>query len=156
MASPHTAGIVALMLEACPTLSPEQIKLILSKTSTRDALTGTDSNNNYGYGRINAFQAVKAALSIQNANSQTPGKIAKLLLFPVPAQNKLVFSNTDLKNKSARLLFFDISGRRVCSNDLNFNSSGECEMSISHLSAGIYSFRMESDGNWIKGKIAVE
>ncbi|NDK54607.1 S8/S53 family peptidase [Pontibacter fetidus] len=55
MATPHTAGIVALLLEANPSLSPAQVKSILQKTAT--------NMPNYepwevGAGYVNAYAAV--------------------------------------------------------------------------------------------------
>jgi subtilisin family serine protease len=66
MAAPHAAGIVALMLEANPNLNLNEVRQILRATAIRDDLTGNDSNNNFGFGRINAFDAVKMALNMNN------------------------------------------------------------------------------------------
>ena len=55
MATPHTAGIVALMLEADRTLSPAQVKDILQKTATN--MPHYESWEN-GAGYVNAYAAV--------------------------------------------------------------------------------------------------
>ena len=55
MATPHTAGIVALMLEADKTLSPAQVKDILQKTATN--MPHYESWEN-GAGYVNAYAAV--------------------------------------------------------------------------------------------------
>jgi len=60
MASPHVNGTVALMLEACPDLEVEQIKQILYDTAVDLGTAGND--NAYGYGMIDAYEAVLAAL----------------------------------------------------------------------------------------------
>ncbi|MCK4343156.1 MAG: S8 family serine peptidase [Phycisphaerae bacterium] len=59
MASPHVNGVVALMREACPDLLPVDIKQILYDTAVDLGTTGND--NDYGYGMIDAFEAVLAA-----------------------------------------------------------------------------------------------
>ncbi|MDD3474370.1 MAG: S8 family serine peptidase [Candidatus Dojkabacteria bacterium] len=56
MATPHVSGMVALMLKANPTLSPNDVKTILSTTSIDLGQTGRDVF--YGYGRIDAVNAV--------------------------------------------------------------------------------------------------
>lgn len=55
MATPHTAGIVALMLEANPSLSPAQVKAILQKTATNMPNRETWE---VGSGYVNAYAAV--------------------------------------------------------------------------------------------------
>lgn len=60
MATPVTTGVIALMLEVNPDLSPGTIKRLLRRTVTNDAATGTSISYKTGYGKINALQAVKA------------------------------------------------------------------------------------------------
>ncbi|KAG1699880.1 hypothetical protein DVH05_012319 [Phytophthora capsici] len=71
MAAPHLAGTIALTLSARPGLCFDAVKAILSGStakslpSTSRACGGTSSstypNNQYGYGRLNALNAVNAA-----------------------------------------------------------------------------------------------
>lgn len=56
MATPHVAGIVALMLEADPTLSPDDIKSILQGTATN--MPGYESWE-VGAGYVNAYAALE-------------------------------------------------------------------------------------------------
>lgn len=55
MATPFTAGVVALMLDADPTLTPDEIKQILMSTATR--MPGYEDYE-VGAGYINAYAAV--------------------------------------------------------------------------------------------------
>ena len=57
MATPHVAGVVALMLGANPTLEAEDIKAIIKNNSHRMSDV-TFPNNDYGWGRVDAFTAV--------------------------------------------------------------------------------------------------
>lgn len=63
-ATPQAAGIMALMLEAKPTLAPEDVKEILRYTAERRGpatLPELDPfwNRDFGWGMINAYEAVK-------------------------------------------------------------------------------------------------
>jgi serine protease AprX len=61
MATPHIAGIVALLLEANPALSPAQVKDILTSTASR--MPGYDEWE-VGAGFVNAFAAVDKARNL--------------------------------------------------------------------------------------------
>ncbi|QDA59451.1 S8/S53 family peptidase [Hymenobacter jejuensis] len=58
MATPHVAGVVALILEAKPSLSPSQVKDIIQKTATN--MPGHETWE-VGSGYINAYAAVDKA-----------------------------------------------------------------------------------------------
>ncbi|MGG3469384.1 S8 family serine peptidase [Neobacillus pocheonensis] len=59
MATPHVAGIVALLLEAKPTLTPDEIKKVLQDTSTN--MPGYETWE-VGSGYVNAYAALDAVL----------------------------------------------------------------------------------------------
>lgn len=60
MATPHVAGIVALLLEADPNLSPSEVKGILQQTATN--MPGHESWE-VGAGYVNAYSAVDMAFN---------------------------------------------------------------------------------------------
>lgn len=59
MATPHAAGVVALIWAANPALTAASVEDILKKNCDDKGAAGFDST--YGYGRINADRAVRAA-----------------------------------------------------------------------------------------------
>ncbi|UCH88743.1 MAG: S8 family serine peptidase [Thermoplasmata archaeon] len=66
MAAPHVAGLAALLLEANPTLSPEEIKTIIRETATQkgqpyNSAISDKYNKDYGWGIADGYEAVKRA-----------------------------------------------------------------------------------------------
>jgi len=58
MATPHVAGVCALLLDADPSLTPAELKQILEDTALDLGDPGKD--NNYGSGRVDALAAVES------------------------------------------------------------------------------------------------
>lgn len=65
MAGPHTAALAALLLQANHSLTVSELEEIIKSTATprTDAAYPTTPNNGYGYGIINALDAVSSVLS---------------------------------------------------------------------------------------------
>lgn len=61
MAGPHVVGLVALLLEANPALTNNDLVNIIESTAV--PLGSPIPNNTFGWGRIDAYDAVQAALS---------------------------------------------------------------------------------------------
>ncbi len=70
MASPHVNGVVALMREANPDIAVEQIKQIIFDTAVDLGPAGED--NDYGWGMIDAVEAVTAALATASLTFNLP------------------------------------------------------------------------------------
>ncbi len=64
MAAPHVAGVAALMLEANPDLGVEELEDLLRNTAIprTDGEYESSPNQGYGYGFVDAYMAVQAAL----------------------------------------------------------------------------------------------
>ncbi len=72
MSSPAVAGIVATWLQACPTLTPEQIVEVIQRTARTDSFTGdipAEGSNDWGYGKIDAYAGLKECLSLSSVDA---------------------------------------------------------------------------------------
>ncbi len=61
MSCPHAAGVVALLLEANPKLTPARVQAILKSTARDMGTKGFDTT--WGWGLVDAFSAIKAAVA---------------------------------------------------------------------------------------------
>ncbi len=59
-ANPIMTGIIALMLEANPSLDAAQVKRILQDTARADNFTGPTPNVRWGHGKVDAYAALSA------------------------------------------------------------------------------------------------
>lgn len=64
MATPMVAGIIALWLEADPTLTRERILNVFAQTANHYDASLTYPNNHYGYGEIDAYKGLLYILNI--------------------------------------------------------------------------------------------
>lgn len=64
MACPHVAGAAGILLQKNPTLDFTQIYNLLLDNIDRPSQGGTYPNNNYGWGRLNVWKALRATAAI--------------------------------------------------------------------------------------------
>lgn len=90
--APAVAGVAALMLQINPELTYRDVMHILADTATKNNPadagwktngSGRRFNHDYGFGRVNAFDAVTSAASWQNVPPQVPA-IETLTSISVP------------------------------------------------------------------------
>ncbi len=112
MSSPVVAGVVGLMLQLDPTLSPAQVKAIIKETAIRDSYTGNipaTGSNTWGFGRINAYAAIKkmaALTSITPVNSNTP----ECFLYPNPGTGSFTLAYQSARPEKLLVQVYNLSG----------------------------------------------
>ena len=116
MSSPAVAGIVALLLEANPTLSPADVRDILEVTARQDQATGplsAEGDVEWGHGKVNAHQAVLAALNwvswVGHPTLPDNPTGEDLMAQPNPAQERVLVSGNLSAQSTYRLV--DTRGR---------------------------------------------
>ena len=75
MASPHVAGVAALMKALHPTMTPAEFDLALVAGDLTDDLGATGRDDQYGHGLINAQKAIIAAQLMANGQGSDPGPV---------------------------------------------------------------------------------
>ncbi|MBL7812579.1 MAG: S8 family peptidase [Bacteroidetes bacterium] len=152
MAAPHVAGVVALVLQAAPKLNPEQVRLVLGLTATRDALTTADSNIHYGRGRVNAFEAVKLAVQLNKLQVQQPSKDASWV-YPNPASGDLYIHTGT--SQSGELALINPQGREVSRLPFAADATGMAKISVRNMAPGVYFYRLSNTQTISNGSIVI-
>jgi len=76
MASPHVAGVIALMKSAYPALSASDVDQLLQSCAITSKATSCNRDNQLGYGQIDAYRAVSEALKLANGGTLPPRPVA--------------------------------------------------------------------------------
>lgn len=149
VAAPIVAGIVAMLLQVDSSLTPEKVRQLLQQTAINDTATGpigTNYNNRYGAGKVNALGAAAKLLGVSTVNKnivEDPGKpsfaIAKL-----PGNRLRLFSRSKTPVSGIVLEAYAISGRCVAKHAVAKN--GVMAGSFGTLSKGYYLVRAVQKG----------
>lgn len=135
MASPMVAGIVALMLEANPNLTPDEVTNIITETAIIDQFTGNDINNLWGWGKIDAWQAVNAIDDISAAHDLDDFS-SEIQVFPNPAFDQVQISFLGREAKVIRVM--DVSGKEVYRNYFKNGVADHWQMPVKGFQQGMY------------------
>ena len=134
MSAPVVSGVIALWLEADPTLTPARIKEIFAKTADHPEADLTYPNTRYGYGAIDAYKGLLEVLSI----------VAHIDDFPThqPQQALITLSGKTLVLEGvseAAVKIYTVSGTLV-----HDAATTDGTVNLSSLPAGIYAVRIDT------------
>lgn len=93
MASPVVAGVVALYFEKCSNATMAEVKNAILSTSKQDTFTGAVPNFAFGYGKVNAFDALTTSnFKLGNDNNVCEGDSVEI---SAPSFNSYLWSTGD-------------------------------------------------------------
>ena len=150
MSCPFVSGVVALMLQANPNLTPAEVKEIITSTATQDYDTRLSGETRFGYGKINALEAVKKALE-KNGTQDFRTDQARYEVFPNPSSGQLHVSCTS-DGGSANAELFDLSGRLLLRQTLH---TGTQQLHTGRLAQGLYLLKISDGKSHSIHKIAI-
>jgi minor extracellular serine protease Vpr len=149
MSSPHVTGVVALMLEANPWLTPAQIKQIIKETARQDDRTGVippEGSTRWGWGKVNALMAVYEAANFQNIEIKEPKE--PLMIYPNPVYSKACFSGTFTSDVKVHVYNLNGSLTEV----LNIQQGEDKCFSTEHYAVGTYLVFVYDGKEWNSAK----
>lgn len=161
MATPHLAGVAALILSANPNLTVAEMDQIIEETSLDLGSSGKD--NTFGAGRVDAYQAVLAALAmVGNAEEQSaqvnPAVIGISAVSPNPVATYASFSVNAVVSGQADIAVYDVAGRRAANIQTGELTAGPNAFSWQipdTMGSGIYFVRASMNGQTVSSRMTV-
>lgn len=148
MSGPMVTGIVSLILEARPDITPDQVKEVLQTTAYQDTYTGVlsgGSHNRWGWGKADAYNAIQASFAVEVEEIQNN---SDYLIYPNPAKDILTIKNAD--GKTFEYEIFTLDGRSMES-----SSTLHDQIQLPILPSGIYLLRLTENNQVSVFKIKI-
>jgi subtilisin family serine protease len=140
MSSPATAGVVALMLEANPTLTAGDVRDLLEQTAREDNDTGalpSEGDWVWGHGKVTASQAVFAAANMASLVQEFGSSGGQTSLRCAPNPVEQFFWVTGERPQHVKWTLLDLHGH-TCRKG---NGSTPFVVDMDALTSGVYFFR---------------
>lgn len=149
MSGPMVTGIVALILDANPYLSPVQIKDIIKQTARTDNFTGVipvGGSTRWGAGKINAYAAVLMALDFLGTEEIKQDNFS---VYPNPSCD-VINLNFDQEITAKTVKIYDLNGKAT---EVQITDK---QINVSNLSTGTYVLKIELKGRVYQQKFVKE
>lgn len=143
-ASPHVAGVAALMKAVAPTLTPAQFDNLLASGSLTDDIGGAGRDDLYGHGLINAHKAVLAAQTLAGGTTSPPilsATPARLDFGAVELQKTVSIVNVGGGSLTVSALNENAPWLSVVATAVDGSGQGDYRVSVNRngLTQGVYS-----------------
>jgi subtilisin family serine protease len=149
MSSPVVSGVVALILDANPYLSVEQVKTILKETARQDTKTGVipaAGSLRWGAGKVDAYQAIKLALN--TIDVENVGK-EQFVVYPNPSSGLVNIQGSSETPIVCEVLSLD--GKLLHAIKLENQ-----QLDVRFLAAGMYHLLVKSGHGQVSVKLVIE
>ena len=108
-AAPLSTGVIALMLEVNPDLTPSEIRDILRDSARQDSFTGSVPNDDWGYGKLDALAAIEGAFQSLGTSDQS---VNNIILAPNPTSGNMRLQLTETTSEIT-VEVFNVLGQNV-------------------------------------------
>lgn len=152
MSAPFVSGVIALILQANPYLTPAQVKDVLTSTAYNDSYTAAAGINRFGYGKINAYQAVVEALHLVGVEDNAGKLETRYSIFPNPTSD-VCYVTAQTTSEQVQCFLYDLTGRMVRAE--NFRP-GVNTLSLKNLPSGCYILRISDNNQLFTRKIILQ
>jgi len=160
MATPHVAGLMALMLSKNPDLTPAQIDSIIETTALELGSPGKD--NEYGAGRIRACDAINATPTLVEEELSQRDRLSRPILkvAPNPFRTKTTITialqprGEEDTDSPGVISLYDLGGRLIKRFEVSPPAAGQVEVVLSwdgkgengkRATGGIYFLKVQTE-----------
>ena len=157
MSAPIVSGTIALLLQANPILTHEEIKNLITNTAIEDGQSlaaGALPNGYWGYGKLNAYEAMLSVLGV----TETEDPLTKrdlFSIFPNPARQNINLLFTTNEISSGEIHVRDLNGRVVLSRQW-LNEHSATQIDVSTLPRGMYLLEWTNDNQRMVEKLILQ
>lgn len=152
MSSPMVSGIVALLLQANPKLTPNILKGILFQTAYKDTYTKpVPDSSRWGAGKVNAYAAIKKTISSIGINESKFEALA-IQAFPNPTNGLLHLNYNSSEAQNFEVNVINIVGKIISKQTWKAGAyNNELTLDLSNEAKGVYYISISSaKGNEVK------
>ncbi|MEZ4817430.1 MAG: S8 family peptidase [Flavobacteriaceae bacterium] len=147
-AAPLSLGVIALMLEVNPNLTPLEIKNILHDTARQDTNTGAVPNDTWGYGKLDALAAINEAYASLGVSEN---KELNATIYPNPSNGEFTILISD-KSQKIRIELYNTLGQFLKGN--NYETTNPIQYSIEGAS-GLYFLKIINEEKDLQNTIKI-
>lgn len=159
MSAPFVAGVLALWLQAVPTLTPEQAREAIQATAINDDFTGQvrdSGDGHWGYGKIDAAAGLTYLLGKYSGIDET-GVASRVNAFVVRSQQGSVSIVPTATATGVSISLYDLNGRQQQALSCPTLQAGTpINVSTAGLTPGIYLLRLSTDAKVQTLKVVVQ
>ncbi len=139
MSGPMVAGIVALMLEANPELTSQDVRRILFETARLDRHTGNlpeEGHLKWGHGKANALAAIRSVIGLTTTHDLVLNNDL-FHTFPNPSNSVIWVETTNELESIEEIKLFNLDGQLLLESS-QLENQRSIKLDISHLPNGMY------------------
>ena len=153
MSTPAVAGAIALWLEACPTLTTDDIRDILSRTCRHPEPELSYPNNIYGHGEIDVYRGLLDILGLPTVIAElSQHQPSALTIRPADGGIRLSFDKAPAQPFTVRV--YTLSGQLLGEQVIRPTASTEYLLPIGHAS-GISVVQVNSQEQGVTGSALI-
>ncbi len=128
MSAPMVSGIIVLLLQANPKLTPNLVKNIIFQTALKDNFTTSKPDSSrWGAGKVNAYAAIKRTIATIGIGEENFVH-TKVSLFPNPSNGIFELHYEAIPSNDLQVTVSNIMGKNIQQYDWNINATNNTLM----------------------------
>ena len=149
MSCPVVAGIVALWLQANPTLTGDDVMEVLKRTCQHPDKEMAYPNNYYGYGEIDGYAGLLDILGISKVEAVSRHQPSGVRVWA--GQGALHLDFAVRPSSPVTVSLYSLQGTLLFQQQLKATAAPEATLPLPVLAAGVYAVQLSGGGSEVTG-----